>query len=643
MGADDQIPEDSLLLPADEWRAALEAIRTRRRVLERHEDAAEALERGGDADGAIAIAGAAAAIAGTQHPGVQGSPRLEAVLERIAAARLGELTRPEPDAGGRRVLHVVSEVYEVGGHTRVLWRWMDRERGSRHTIVATSHRGAVPGRLVEVARASGGDFTALDLEASPLDRAAELRRFAAAADVVVVHHHPPDPIPALALGAAPERPPVVIFNHADHMFWLGAAVCDVLLSIRAVGADVGRTGRAIPAERHIVRPFPVSGDDANGHDPAEPVGDDERAAARADLFGRLGWPDDAVVLATVGSPFKYEGPPGSRLVDLVQPLMDEFPAVRLVGAGPRDEGSWQEGRLRTEGRVIALGELADVSPVLLAGDVYLDSRPQGGQSSAAEAAAVGLPAVSYAASAMEAALVCPDPLYGATVLHSLADYQRELRRLIADAAARRAAGEEARRVVAAADAGWDAAVADAYALAQRLGPLSAAGLTPLADEARPREAVVYRALMLHRNLTQQRLGWLDAVVELGARSPAVRRLFRWVTPGEGFPEQHSRYGAVFAAPPAEPSVLTAVIDEFRRLARIPVAARYVMALRPEDADAAVPVLEAALAAGEDVDVDLELAPDPAAVRPPGSLEIVTELPRDGALGEHQHPIAGLAR
>jgi len=53
-----------------------------------------------------------------------------------------------------------------------------------------------------------------------------------------------------------------------------------------------------------------------------------------------------------------------------------------------------------------------------------------------------------------------------------------------------------------------------------------------------------------------------------------------------------------------------------------VADRFTIALEPETVVEAVPVLEAALEAGTDVDIEVVADPEPSRLRPAGSLEVV---------------------
>jgi hypothetical protein len=630
-------PEGGVFLPAAEWARTLDSLGPHRDRLERQLDMAEELERKGEPEAAVAIACAAAALAWTDHPGVHASPRLEAMLERIAADRLPALIRRTRSAGGpRRVLHIASELYDTGGHTRVLWRWIEREPGSIHTVVASCQVAPVPDGLIDATRRRGGDFIRLDPEAPMIERAAELRRLAAESDVVVVHQHPQDPLPTLALAAAPERPPAVMFNHADHVLWVGASISDVLLSLRSLAAQLNR---GIPAERHLVRPFPVSGGDGNGRDPALPISPDERNAARSSVLGQQGWPEETVLLVTVGSPYKYEGPAGSSLRDLVEPLLDEFPDARLIAVGPADGGAWAELRERTGGRVAAVGPQPDTLPFLAAGDVYLDSRPQAGQSATAEAAACGLPALSYGGNALEAEHICPDPLYGATVLVGVEAYREALRALLGDPERRHNAGEAARAAAARADAGWADAVEEAYELAEQLGPMSAAALDPLPERPGPRDAFIAYSIRFSRDLPPAGVDRIADIVELSARSPAVRGLFWWPNGGLGYPQPRRTYAVGFAAPGGGADALGAVLDEFAKLARAGAIERFVIAMSQEDADAAGPAIRSAMAAGG-FGVDLQIVDDPQSARPEGSL-LVAHVPRGADPGPDTHPIASV--
>ena len=351
-------------------------------------------EADGNVEDAITAVELGAIVAGARHPGVHASHRLERLLERIAAEHLEPLTARPAREGVERVLHIVTETYPVGGHSRMIWRWIERDGERIHTVVTTRQRAARSDGVGQAAEASGGAFVELDHETPALERARAVRELVADADVVVMHAHPNDPVAVLALAAAGERPPVVFFNHCDHLFWLGAGIVDALYSLRPVGTKLGLR-RGIAAARQLQGPAPVvGGQDGNG--PAANPDAGLRARARANLLRQQGWPSNTILLLSVGASYKFTGEPGSTLLDLVGPVVDANPRVRVLAIGPTDDGAWREANERTRGRIFAMGPRTGLAPVFAAADIYLESRPGGGPGASSEAAAHGLPVLTHA-------------------------------------------------------------------------------------------------------------------------------------------------------------------------------------------------------------------------------------------------------
>src|SRR5258706_3728402 len=205
-------------------------------------------------------ADAAAADAGSawmRHAGIHASPRLERVLRSIAPA--GPVWRPRPRASGdrERVLHVLTQAYVTGGHTR----WSDRiiraDRGRTHSVVLVAQgKAPIPEWLRRSVVESGGMLDVLP-PGGVLERAAALRRRAGEADIVLANIHPNDVASVLALGDARARPPVAALNHADHTFWLGASAWDLLVDFRASGRRLASRRRGLTADRGAILPLPV--------------------------------------------------------------------------------------------------------------------------------------------------------------------------------------------------------------------------------------------------------------------------------------------------------------------------------------------------------------------------------------------------
>ena len=358
---------------------ARDRVAANRRALTVLEDRVEGLTARADAE-AAAWAQIAGDYAWHSPSGVWASPAIDSAMERIGLRVCPRTGSSDRSAGPRQVLHVATECAAVGGHSRMAWRWIERDTGSVPTLALTRHRGAIPDPLADAVAARGGRIEVVEGH-DQIDRARELARLIDAADIVVLHVHPFDVVSAIALADRRGRPPVLLVNHADHCFWLGAGVPDLVVSTRHAAARSTATRRGIPAERSALLAVPA--------DP--PVALPERDRARRDL----GLPQDVTVLVAMASAYKLERIDDVGFLDLMEPIVASRPDLVLVAVGPDDEGAWRAARERTGGRIRAIGVLSDTSTALAAGDVFLDGYPCSSLTAALEAAAVGMPVVSF--------------------------------------------------------------------------------------------------------------------------------------------------------------------------------------------------------------------------------------------------------
>jgi hypothetical protein len=182
-------------------------------------------------------------------------------------------------------------------------------------------------------------------------------------------------------------------------------------------------------------------------------------------------------------------------------------------------------------------------------------------------------------------------------------------------------GERARAIVAEIDAAWRERTAAVYARAAALGPVGA-----LPDPGEAPEPVD-RLVHLQNRATGQGVpaeiveATLD-LLELTARSEPVRALYGRLCGPSWRPELLRRAPAAFAAADSRPEALRELVGDFATLTLAgAVSGGLVVGMRPQDAEAAVPVLEEALAAHPELTVDLVIDHDPPGVRPAGALDL----------------------
>jgi glycosyltransferase involved in cell wall biosynthesis len=475
----------------------------------------------GRLDAAAAIAQAAAQHAWMNHAGRFADPELEALLAELAArcavspAAAARPRREDPED----VLHVVTQCYQTGGSTREIACWLEQDAGRRHRVCVT-RQGSDPTPTFLADRLRGpADLVLLDAARGGLmARAAALRALAATVDVVVLHVHPYDVVPLIAF-AGVERPPVVLVNHADHVFWLGVGISDAVLHMRESGRRLAEARRGLALERSMVM--------------ARPLMPADRTVARDEAKRRLGLDPAAVVLATAADASKYRPVGADTFLGLVVPALLRHPEAILLAAGPSDAGPWAQAAARTDGRVRALGRLPDITLLHQAADVYLDSFPFSSLTSLLEAGSVGVPSITYRGHPADCGVLGADvpgvdPFISAP--EDPAAYDAALERAIADPAWRHETGARTAEAIRATHtgAGWQADVDAVYRQAARM---AAAGppLPGPAPFAADRVDELVRDVMLQTGFAQGPDGVLLAhlgLLPLRQRASTAVRLAR---------------------------------------------------------------------------------------------------------------------
>ena len=411
----------------------------------------------GDVERALRAATGAANHSWLVPTGLLSDLRLERAVVH-AVRRSGRVT-VDGDRRSGRVLHVLSEAYSVGGHTRLAWRWMDRDPRTSD-VVLTNQVVPVPDRLAESVRAAGGDLH--DLRSTTpglLDRAHALRGHMDRADLVVLHVHPYDAVALAAVNLPGVRPPVILENHADHAFWLGVAgadlVCDLRPQTRAL--DVGLRG--LPDERIGMLPMPV---------------DEMPSPAGGALRQALGIGPDAVVALTVSADWKMADSWGRGMRHVVDRLLRWCPQLVVVLVGATPDADWARIGSRHPGRVLPVGRVPDPAPYFALADVYVESYPAQSTTSALEAAVLGLPVVALVDVPEDDALhVLQAGSPGLAGLRPAATADKlavAVRRLAADPELRRSEGAQLRAAVLATHdgPGWSAGLEALYEQARAL-------------------------------------------------------------------------------------------------------------------------------------------------------------------------------
>lgn len=293
----------------------------------------------------------------------------EEAIEAALAERFGDtLADDVPLQRYKNIewLHVISEAYAHGGHTRLLEMLLFAQtRAQKQTGVVITRSATT--KFCERVEDSGASLHIL--RGSLAHRARDLLSIGRTAQRIVLHIHPDDAVAALAARRLRSEGYKVLFvNHADHCFSYGPGAADICLEISGFGSRLSKARRRISAQHFLGIPIEAS----------ETSVITSKPSLRASLF-------------SMGSSTKYEPGNGYDFPAFVCDLLDQANTnIEIIGPSPSDP--WWAAALNRHGdRIRLLGYLPfkEASARLATASAYIDSFPMNGGTAFPQALVAG--------------------------------------------------------------------------------------------------------------------------------------------------------------------------------------------------------------------------------------------------------------
>lgn len=302
-------------------------------------------------------------------------------LEKIFLEAASEIPDVKCTPIDKTVLHVITRALSSGGHTRVAQRWINLSKvEERHDIVLLEQeQEPIPQWLKESAEAHHGtiiQFEKMDI----MSRAFQLRKLATKYQRIILHVNMDDPTAIIAFGTETFTTPIIFFNHADHLFWVGVSIADIVADLRCDHISYSR--------RAVAKSY-------NLGIPCAPMQSSEKYD-KATIRKELGIPLDDFVLVTTGSAYKYKPLGRNSLCKQLVEVVKREGNVSCYAIGPSKDGVWEDAYNESNGKVHPLGVLKEkklYTKYLQAADLYVGSYPYRGYTSTMDAVQCGLPYV----------------------------------------------------------------------------------------------------------------------------------------------------------------------------------------------------------------------------------------------------------
>lgn len=285
------------------------------------------------------------------------------------------------------VLHIATEVYHSGGHTRVIERWMESsESREEHSLLLTKAAiEALPEQLLHNIKEKNGALIELSDDLSPLEKALQLREIASAYDKIILHVHMHDVIPIIAFASPDFKRPIFFFNHADHRFWMGISIADCVVNFREFGLSLSKKWRGV--EDNFILPLL--------NNTAKPVVCGNVTALKEEL----GLPLDRKIIFSAGSAFKYEALLNLNFKTYIDEVLRSRDDVFFVAIGPnlKNNPDWKMLD-RTKSKLLEVVPFSSFLNYLSCADIVIDSFPMSGGVALMDAVSLKKPVLS---------LLCP--------------------------------------------------------------------------------------------------------------------------------------------------------------------------------------------------------------------------------------------
>jgi hypothetical protein len=171
----------------------------------------------------------------TNFVGIYREDSLESELVRKAMDVVPTSESPVQD----RILHVISEPYEVGGHTRLLEQLHNLIPSASDVLVALPYADDAKSLYLHEDSTVYHSPSGFDLK--------DLVRIASTYKTICLYIHPHDLLTAVAIGIVKRRISchVVFINHADHCFSFGFYSADIIAEISSFGFALSQKNRAL--------------------------------------------------------------------------------------------------------------------------------------------------------------------------------------------------------------------------------------------------------------------------------------------------------------------------------------------------------------------------------------------------------------
>ena len=279
------------------------------------------------------------------------------------------------------VLHIMSKCYHTGGHSRVVERWVAiSDTLEKHSIFFTENKHLqYTDQLKKAVDKKSGKIYSPNNNLSDIQKALELQRVASCYEFIVLHTHMHDVVPIIAFGTNKFKRPVIFFNHANHKFWVGVSISDLVAESNSWGKNISLKRRGV--KHNIVIGIPMENTKITNNIKA--------------IKKEFNLDCDKRIIISAGSPIKYKPFDNLSFPKVVNEIIKSRDDVIVVIVGFKDKKHFNDYKdlKKYNNRIRFIKPISNRKLLELysVSDVVMDSFPMSGATSLIDAASLRKP------------------------------------------------------------------------------------------------------------------------------------------------------------------------------------------------------------------------------------------------------------
>ncbi len=307
----------------------------------------------------IAILQTAASFAWLNHTGRFTSAEIDKNIRQIGR-EININTNNNIQESTSKVLFISTELYVTGGHTKLLENIakFESDLSSEVTLIVTRQKlEDLPNRLTSNSEVFK-KIICLSGKSLKEQVSSLLLEIDASARVYNIQH-PDDIVISVALSLR-RSSKVIYVNHADHVFWVGAAFCDRILNIRPYAEKLTLERRVSNIPSFVI---PIK------------IGLSKMGMTRSEAKLQLGLSESYSVLLTISSFYKVTPDDNYNFFALIEEILLTYSNIIYYFVGVTNQQYVELNGKEPPPNLVLLGLLEDPSLYQYAADLYLEGMP----------------------------------------------------------------------------------------------------------------------------------------------------------------------------------------------------------------------------------------------------------------------------